>query len=641
MFDFVRNNTRILQLILLILILPSFVIFGVQGYESFLSGDETVAKIGSQKVTQTEMDNAHRRMVEQARARNPQLDVSQLDSPEVKRQALDSLVDDYTLIAAVNEQRIRTADSRILRLFATSPDFAPLRNPDGTLNTQLLEAQGMTSAQLTERIRQQLTMMQVTAGVVGTGMAPETVNKLAVDALFQVRDVQWMPFDAKNYVAQLNPTDDQLRKYFAQPSVSDAFLQPERADIEYLVLDLDALKARANVSEEELRRSYQDNLGKYARPEERRASHILIKADASAAADVRTAAKAKAEALLAQVRKNPSAFGELARKNSEDEGSAANGGDLDFFARGAMVKPFEDATFALKKGEVSGLVESDFGYHIIQLTDLRGGDTLTFEQVRPEIEADARKQLAQRMYAEAAEKFTNAVYEQSDSLKGVAEELKLPLQSAQNVLAKPTSDQGVILGNQRLLQALFDPANRAKGRNTDAIEVAANKLVSARIVKYHAPSKPSFESVQADVKGRWIAAESVKAAKADAEAKMTAWQKAPAEAQLPASVQMSRRLMFSQPSQVLDAALRAPEKKLPHWQVVDLGPQGAAIVKVNKVLPATMSADERAETRQQLSGYLAQAEGAAYLAALKRELKVVYTPKAPSKASEAEKSGGK
>ncbi|MEY4429313.1 MAG: hypothetical protein RLZZ182_2002, partial [Pseudomonadota bacterium] len=446
MFDFVRNNTRILQLILLILILPSFVIFGIQGYDKFLTEDDVVAKVGGQKVSMAEMDNAHRRMVEQARARNPQLDVSKLDSPEVKRQALDSLVEDYTLIAAVNDQRIRTADSRILRLFATSPDFASLRNPDGTLNTKLLEAQGMTSAQLTERIRQQLTMMQVTSGVVGTGMASDTVNKLAVDALFQVRDVQWLPFEAKAYVAQLNPTEEQLRKFFAEPGMNDVFTQPEKADIEYLVLDLDSLKSRAVVSEEELRKSYQDNIGKYARAEERRASHILIKADSSAAPEARKAAKAKAESLLAQVRKNPASFAEMARKNSEDEGSAANGGDLDFFGRGAMVKPFEDATFALKKGEISGLVESDFGYHIIQLTDVRGGDTLTFEQVRAEIEADARKQLAQRMYAEVAEKFTNSVYEQSDSLKAVAEELKLPLQTAQGVLAKPTSDQGVILG---------------------------------------------------------------------------------------------------------------------------------------------------------------------------------------------------
>jgi peptidyl-prolyl cis-trans isomerase D len=641
MFDFVRNNTRILQLILLILILPSFVIFGIQGYDKFLTEDDVVAKVGGQKVSMAEMDNAHRRMVEQARARNPQLDVSKLDSPEVKRQALDSLVEDYTLIAAVNDQRIRTADSRILRLFATSPDFASLRNPDGTLNTKLLEAQGMTSAQLTERIRQQLTMMQVTSGVVGTGMASDTVNKLAVDALFQVRDVQWLPFEAKAYVAQLNPTEEQLRKFFAEPGMNDVFTQPEKADIEYLVLDLDSLKSRAVVSEEELRKSYQDNIGKYARAEERRASHILIKADSSAAPEARKAAKAKAESLLAQVRKNPASFAEMARKNSEDEGSAANGGDLDFFGRGAMVKPFEDATFALKKGEISGLVESDFGYHIIQLTDVRGGDTLTFEQVRAEIEADARKQLAQRMYAEVAEKFTNAVYEQSDSLKAVAEELKLPLQTAQGVLAKPTSDQGVILGNQRLLQALFDPANRAKGRNTDAIEVSANKLVSARIAKYYPPAKPAFETVQADVKARWMAAESVKAAKADAEAKMAAWQKDPAQSKLPASVQMSRRLMFSQPSQVLEAALRVPEKSLPAWKVVDLGAQGAALIKVNKVLPTTMSADERLETRQQLAGYLARAETMAYMEALKRELKVKYTPKAPAKASDAEKSASK
>ena len=144
----------------------------------------------------------------------------------------------------------------------------------------------------------------------------------------------------------------------------------------------------------------------------------------------RQKASAKAEALLEQVRKSPAQFAELAKKNSDDPGSAERGGDLDFFGRGAMVKPFEDAVFAMKPGEISNVVETEFGFHIIQLTAQRGGEKKSFDSVRAEIEDEVSKQLAQKRYAEAAEQFTNTVYEQSDSLQPVIDKLKLEKRTA-------------------------------------------------------------------------------------------------------------------------------------------------------------------------------------------------------------------
>ena len=147
-------------------------------------------------------------------------------------------------------------------------------------------------------------------------------------------------------------------------------------------------------------------------------------------ADVKQKAKAKAETLLAEARKNPAGFADLAKKNSEDAGTAAQGGDLDYFGRGAMVKPFEDAAFALKPGEISQVIESDFGYHVIKLEDARGGDRKPFEAVRTGIEDEVRKQLATKKWAEVAEQFTNTVYEQADSLQPVIDKLKLAKQTA-------------------------------------------------------------------------------------------------------------------------------------------------------------------------------------------------------------------
>eukprot|EP01041_Mallomonas_annulata_P022325 gene22325-42592_t len=151
----------------------------------------------------------------------------------------------------------------------------------------------------------------------------------------------------------------------------------------------------------------------------------------------RQKAKEKAQALLEQARKAPATFAELAMKNSQDTGSAPNGGDLDFFARGAMVKPFEDAAFAMKKGDISDVVESDFGFHIIKLTDVKAPKQPVFEEARAGLEAELRVQQAQRKFAEVAETFTNGVYEQSDSLQPVADKLKLKVQTATGVTRTP------------------------------------------------------------------------------------------------------------------------------------------------------------------------------------------------------------
>ncbi|RTL30965.1 MAG: peptidyl-prolyl cis-trans isomerase [Burkholderiales bacterium] len=641
MFDFVRKHNRILQFLLVLLILPSFVVFGIQGYSRFASDEGSVAKVASQKITQNEWDNANRNAAERFRAQQPNIDSKVFDSPEFKKQSLESLVRQYVLAAAAHDQNLNAPTARLVRVFSTDPQFANLRNPDGTLNKQLLEARGMSPAQFEALLRQELTVGQVLAGVQMTGQTSKLANRQAVDALFQVRDVQWQKFEPKQYAAQLNPTTEQLQAYYKDPANASWLTAPERAEVQYVVLDIDTLKKRVTVNEDDLRRSYQENIARFTTAEERRASHILIKAEKSATPDQKKAAKAKAEQLLAQLQKNPSLFAELAKKNSDDPGSAANGGDLDFFGKGSMVKPFEEAVWALKPGQLSGVVESDFGFHIIQLTAVRGGQPQPFEAVRAQLEDDARKQLAQREYASAAEKFTNGVYEQSDSLKPVADELKLQVMTATDVLHEPgAKDQGV-LNNRRLLDALFDATNRAKGRNTEAIEVGPNKLVSARIVKYSPAALQPFEAVQTTVREHWVKAEALKAARKDAEQKLALWKQSPDKAQLPPSVQMSRKLVFAQPPQVMDAALRIPEKQLPAWTMVDLGADGVAVLRVNKVLPIQITNQEINETEAQFGSYWGKAEADAYYRALKRQYKVEFVnegKKVMDKAAEPQKS---
>jgi peptidyl-prolyl cis-trans isomerase D len=218
-----------------------------------------------------------------------------------------------------------------------------------------------------------------------------------------------------------------------------------------------AVASKISLSEADLRAYYEQNNASLAQQERRRASHILLTVDASAAEADKAKVRQQAEALLAELRQAPDRFAELARTRSQDPGSAAQGGDLDFFQRSDMVKPFADAVFALQKGAISDVVETEFGFHIIRLTDIRTPAPEPFDAARPRLETELKRQQAQRQYAEAAEDFSNMVYEQSDALAPAADKLGLVVRQASNVLRTGPSDANAhpALANPKVLTALF------------------------------------------------------------------------------------------------------------------------------------------------------------------------------------------
>jgi peptidyl-prolyl cis-trans isomerase D len=456
---------------------------------------------------------------------------------------------------------------------------------------------------------------------------------VALDSYFGRREAQVARFDPADYKAKVDPTDAELQAFYKDNA--QLFQAPEQADIQYLVLDAAALEKGTPVNEADLKTYYEQNAARLAGQEERRASHILVAVPKGASAEVKAKAKAKAEELLAQVRKDPASFAEVAKKNSQDEGSAAQGGDLDFFTRGAMTKPFEDAVFALKnKGDISGLVETEFGYHIIKLTDIKAPKQRSFEEVKPELEAEVRKQQAQKKYAEAAETFSNTVYEQSDSLKPAADKLKLEIRTAQGVTRTPPQGATGPLANPKFLEALFSSEAVERKRNTEAVEFGPNQMVAGRIVKHSPAHTRAFEEVKAQVRERVVNAKAAELARKDGEAKLAAWKAAPATAQLPPAVTLSRQDAGKQPRQVIEAALRADADKLPAFEGVDLGPQGYAVVRVLKALPREAPPPERAQ--QELAQYnraWATAEAAAYYEVLKERFKVQINVPKPAEAA--------
>ena len=633
MFDSIRNHSKILMGLLFLLVIPSFVLFGIDSYSRFSDQGAPVAKVAGNKITQGEWDAAHQREVERIRASVPNLDPKLLDSAEARYATLERIVNERVISAAADKQLLITSDQRLARYLQQDPSIAGLRGADGKLDMeryrQLAASQGMTPEMLEAKVRQDLSAQQVLGSLQQSVVASQSQTDAALNAYLQRREIQiqkWVPAD---FAAKVQVTDADLEKFYQ--AQSERFRSVESADIEYLVLDTLALQKSINLPEQDLKTYYEQNVQRLAGKEERRASHILINAPKDAPAADRVKAKAKADELLALVRKSPKSFAEVARKNSQDTGSASKGGDLDFFAKGAMVKAFEDAAFVLKKGDISDVVESEFGFHIIELTDIKAPKVPSFESMRAQLEADLRKQQAQRLFAEQAETFSNSVYEQADSFKPTAERLKLTVQKAQGLSRNPQAGTQGVLANPKLLQALFAEESLSKRRNTAAVEVAPNTLVSARVVAYRPAAVRPFAEVKDEVRRQFVIDKSAELAKAEGQAKLAAWKDQPAQAQVAAAQTVSRDQTQGQAQAVVDAVLRADPARLPSVVGVDLGAQGYVVARVNKLVPRDgASAQQLAQSRQQMAQLWGQAESQAYLSYLKQQLKAQVLVEKPA-----------
>jgi peptidyl-prolyl cis-trans isomerase D len=531
------------------------------------------------------------------------------------------MVRDRVLAAAAAKTNMTVSEERLTRLFAEDTGLAAFRTADGKFDRERFQmATGQTPEQYEAAVRGNIATQQVLLGVTGTAFATPAQAQPTLDAFFDRREVQIAQFKPADFTSKVTVSDADIDTYYKDHAAQ--FQAPEQASVEYLVLDLDAAKKNISVSEADLKSYYEQNSARFGTPEERRASHILITAPSSASKAERDAARAKAEQLLVDVKKAPATFGAVARKNSQDPGSAEKGGDLDFVSRGAMVKPFEDAMFALKKGEISNIVETEFGYHIIKLDDIKPGVVQPFDQARATIENEVRGQQATQEFAKAAEAFTDAVYQQPDSLQPAADKLKLAIRKASDVTRTPAPGVTGALASANFLKALFAPDTLERKHNTEAVEIGPNQLASGRIAQYAPARTVPLAEIKDKVRTQLVAEKAAALAKADGEAKLVAWRSNPAGATLGAPVTVSRIDPQSQPQSVVEAALRADAKQLPALVGVDLGADGYAVLRVVKSVGRTPpTADAAKQESEQFAQAIGAAENAAYYNVLKARYK--------------------
>jgi peptidyl-prolyl cis-trans isomerase D len=619
MFDFVRSHNRLLQVALGIIIIPTF---GFVGLQSYLQSNEeavAVASVDGRDITRAEWEQQRRTDVENVRSRNPQVDLKLLDTPEFQRQSLDALVRDRVLRAAVFHDSLTASDERILGEYRNNPQYEQLRAMTKAQRDAFLAARGMSGDLLFQNIGAELTRVQALRGVADSSFVPAASDKAALDALFDTRDIQWQRFDVKDYAAAIKPGEAEVEAYYKAHTA--AFFAPEQAKIEYLVLDAAALAPQVKADPTLVRGYYDANKSRYTTPEERRASHILINVAPNATpADV-DKAKAQAESVLAEVRKNPAEFADIAKAKSQDTGSAAQGGDLDFMTKGAIPGAFSDTLFAMKDGDISNVVRSEAGFHIIKLTGVRGGTVKPFEEVKGQIEDLLKTQEAQKLFAADVEKFTNTVFEQSDSLDPAAKAFQLTKQTA-TVQRTPAAGATGPLASPKLLAAVFASDSIKSRHNTEAVETSPGQQVAAHVVDYSPQHTRPLAEVHDLVVAAVTAEMAAQAAKKDGEARVAAARQDAALA-LPLTATVSRfQPSPDVPREVAEAAQKANLAKGPVTLGLSLPGGGYAAVRVLKSTPHVPTPAEAEQARTAVANAWQDAEARAVYDALKVRFKV-------------------
>jgi len=623
MFDSIRSHRRWLMFFLTLLVFPSFVATGIYGYNRYMADEQALAKIAGEPITAQQFEIAHRERLQQIRqALGESFDPAVFDTPAAREASLNALLGERSLRREAVAENVLVSENRLRQVIGAVPAF----QEDGRFSYEryrtLLAAEGLNEAAFEQRVRDDLARQVLIEGVARSAMVPVTVADRLSILVNDTRTVRERRFAPEDFISQVKVSDDQVKAYYE--ANRGRFQTVESLDAQVVALTLEDIAKQISVPPEALRTYYEQNKASFTEPEQRRASHILLTVGEGGSAKDKDGARKLAQDLLARVRAKPDEFAALAKEYSKDPGSAANGGDLGLFGRNMMVKPFEDAAFRLKGGEISDVVETEFGFHIIRVTETKGGAVLPFDKVKDQIETAYRQREAQRKFAEAAEQFTNMVYEQSDSLQPVADKLGLKITSVTNLTRSglPRDTPGSALLTPTVVQALFSDDTLVKKRNIAATDVGQGSLVSARVVEHRPARSRPLEEVAPQIREQFVREQASVLAREAANAAAEILRKAPADKAFSPPRTVSRTQAQELSVDALKQIMRLPADKLPAFIVADAGGGAQAVYWV---LDSKVSSDPSPQVRQQLRRGIEQQVAAAddltYVAELKRKHK--------------------
>ena len=616
MLEAIRERAQgwIAKVILALVTIP-FALWGIDSYFQGRGTEPPAAEVNDGQITQREFLKAVRDQKEALGAR--------IEEKALRQQVMDQMVNTRVLSQAAARTGFAVVDPQIQAVLAGVEMFQENgKFSEGRLDAWLRN-RSMSRAELMAMISQDLLMKQVQIGYGEGALAASPAAQRLASLLSQQREVNEVSFDVKAYLGAVKIDDRQVEETY-KANQKD-YTIPAQVRAGYVVLSQAKLEQGITVGDEMARKHYEANLSRYQEPEQRRAAHILVKVDEGSDVRTREAARAKAAGLLEEIRKAPAKFAELARQQSQDPVSGAKGGDLGAFTRDMMVKPFADAVWGMKTGEIGGLVESKFGYHIIRLDGIVPGAKLGFEVVKADILKELKVQEAQKRFVEAADRFSNMVYEQPDSLEPAAKAFGLKVEES-GWIAKGKAEPGP-LANARLQDALLSEDAVKKRQNIEAVEVAPNTLVAARVIDHRPAGVRPLADVAGEIRLKLTAQAAQKLAVEAGKKALEAARAGGVPAGMSAPMTISRMQPLTLAPESVKAIFRAEAGKLPAYLGVE-SPSGYRLYRLNRVVAVEPAADMARKIRADMRRLMAQEEMRAYLENAKAASKIKIAPSA-------------
>ena len=612
MLEAIRDRAQgwIAKVILGILIVP-FALWGIDSYFSGSGQEKPAATVNGEDISQREFLKALRDQQDALGGK--------VEEKALRESVMEQLVNTRLLMQAAQKVGYVVYDAQIdailqsVEIFQENGKFSPARLQ------AWLAGRNMNEAELRDMLRQDQLLRQIQMGLAEGAVVSRTGAGQLAATLGQQREVNELAFRVGQFAAAANIDDAAVAAEY-KVRQSD-FATSQQVRVQYVVFSQSALESNVTPNDEAARKYYEANAAKYQEPEQRRASHILIAAP-EGDAKARQAAQAKAQQILAELQKTPARFADLAKTHSADPGSAARGGDLGAFTRDRMVKPFADAVWAMKAGEIRGLVETQFGFHIIRLDGVIPGAKLGFEVVKGDILQTLRGQEAQRRFAELAERFNNMVYEQPDNLEPVIKAFNLKLEESGWISERDAMP--ALLNNSRLLQSLFASDSLKNKQNVEAVEVVPGTLVAARVIEHRAAGVRPLAEVAAEIRAKLVQASASKLAAAAGEQALSQAKAGQAVSGWSAPMPLSRMQPLNLPREAVQAIFRAPVAQLPAYVGVAVA-DGYRVYRINRV-GAVPNPPPVEAIRNDLRRLTSQEEVRAYLESLKADAKIEIDP---------------